>query len=99
MTAVTIPVPVAAAVARTALNSAAWVSLRSVRLVVWVMVIPLAPDAPGTGLSRGACLAGERLSGLAGVAGKEALSSSSRTVPGVPVAGVGLAWGSFRWAG
>lgn len=39
MTAI-ILVPMAPAAARTALNSAAWVSLRNVRLVVWVMTFP-----------------------------------------------------------
>jgi len=40
MRVATIPVPAAAAAARTALNKAARASLRSVRLVVWVMISP-----------------------------------------------------------
>lgn len=50
MTAATMPVPVPAAAARTALNSAAWASLRSVRLLVWVMAFPLSGEPATWGL-------------------------------------------------
>jgi hypothetical protein len=82
MTAAAIPVPVAAAAARTALNSAAWVSLRSVRRVVLVMTLPLADVPRVSGLVQEARFATERLPGLEGAAGGKVLNSQFKAVPG-----------------